>query len=201
LDLKSKRVAMILSSHSLTELERYRQMRQGLIDATLRGARKYPSRDKFITVSNPGRVIPNLASGLTPNVRNVMAADDLSVLTDGKADYALIVDWQFSKNFNLSETEYMALPFYGQGEKPGLTTDDLCNLFRSTVSAWLINRELRAVRRFDLGRECVLNSHFAKREYENLLQSLAHGFGYDWNPGFGHGLSLRSLLEQEAERH
>jgi len=192
LDLKTKRVAMILSSHSLTELERYRQMRQGLIDATLSGARNYPSRDDFIALSDPDLVVAGLASGLTPNVQRVVAADDLSVLADGKADYALIVDWRHTQNFNLSAKDYMALPFYVDGATDG-------NVFTDSASAWLVNRELKAIRRYDLGVINFTNFHPRKPAYENLLYSLANGFRNHWGLGGSHSIWLDSVLKLEAK--
>lgn len=102
ISISDKRVAIVLSSNTIKELERYRRERQALIDASsgLNGnAAKF--RDEFIFTSNPDRLLANVLRTLKRNAKVAKPEGDLTALQKGKYDYAFILDWKDSSRFDL----------------------------------------------------------------------------------------------------
>jgi len=132
--LKGKRVALILSSNSIKELERFSKERQSLIDASAHigqaGAKsaqqksgadaatdaltgisnaEQRERARFIDASRPELLLQGIADALRRDAGKVVAVDDLTGLSRGEFDYALVVDWRSLTRFDLLG-KFQALP-------------------------------------------------------------------------------------------
>ena len=191
LDLKTRRVAIVLTGHALAELDRFRKMRQSLIDQSARGRLK--SRAAFIENSDPARLLGGLAAPMRTNAKSVVPADDLTPLTDGSADYVLVIDWNYTGNFALSPKEFQAVAAcddYGP--------DSQCLLlFAQNTHAWLFDRNLEVVRSYTMGMSYPISSAgIADRKYESLVEKLASGFGFTWRIDII-GAMLTSVLSRE----
>lgn len=147
-DLKGKRVAILLSSRALAEIERYTAMRQKLIEVSAhvpKKAREY--RDAFIAGSEPSRIVASVVASIKAHGATPVPADDLSVLANGGADYAFIFDWRFFGNFALDAKEYAALPACGDDDM--WKTESCYQLFRQSESAFLVNSRLEVEHSYD----------------------------------------------------
>lgn len=102
ISLKGKRVAIVLSSQTGEELARFKLERQLLIESSagLRGEAA-AARNQFIQVSNPDRLLTNVAKVLLRYAKSVQPVDDLIELQKGGFDYALILDWKQESRFDL----------------------------------------------------------------------------------------------------
>lgn len=100
--LKDKRIGVVLSSNTISELERFTRGREELIAASRQltgNATQY--RAQFIAASNPDRLLANVVKTVRNVAKSVEAADDLTGLKQGKYDYVLIVDWKDMTRFDL----------------------------------------------------------------------------------------------------
>ena len=127
------------------------------------------------------------------NAKSVVPADDLTPLTDGSADYVLVIDWNYTGNFALSLKEFQAVPAcddYGP--------DSQCLLlFAQNTHAWLFDRNLEVVRSYTMGMSYPISSAgIADRKYESLVEKLASGFGFTWRIDII-GAMLTSVLSRE----
>ena len=183
-DLRNKRLAVVISSRTASELERFARMRQEMIDATSKVKKKFANdREDFISGSDPKRVLAAVVAAIRSGAINVTPADDLSVLANHQADYVLLLDWRFDGDFSITENEYKTLPkCSGKG-------DANCHLlFSHTYTGWLVNDKLEAVR---FGENIVQWDNFARsysweETYEYLLKRLGeYGFSHQFNPDSG----------------
>lgn len=111
LDLKHKRVALILSGGTISEFDRFRRESQAFLTATAgQDSRPGSHRNVFMAQASPDRLLARWTDGLAGQVGALVAADDLGVLASGKADYAIIVDWRFKARFDVSGATYAKLP-------------------------------------------------------------------------------------------
>jgi len=172
LNLGTRRVAVVLTGHALAEIDRFRKMRQAFIDQSAHG-KAAPGRAEFINNSDPAKLLGGIAAPLRGNVKNVVPADDLTPLTDGSADYALVVDWSFSGNFALSPKEFEALPLcddYGPKSRCAV-------LFAQSAHAWLFDPKLDVVRSYMVGYgNPITTVGISDRKYARLFDKLAMGF-------------------------
>jgi len=212
LGLKTKRVAIVLTSQSLREFDRFRRMRQALIDATSKDAKTLPSRDAFISRSNPDNLIAGIAAAVRAKSLGISAADDLSVLKAGLADYVLLFDWKFTENFNLSPKDYKVLRkcSYDPSQDFVVYVNGCPTFYKESGSALLVDEKRNAVRQFDLGGfDGIINSNAGlpydyhskcknRCGYDEMLQMLAEGFKGKWSLELGDfGRHLTAYLEAE----
>jgi hypothetical protein len=126
ISLEGKRVALVLSTRTIGEIDRFTRERQALIDASASlpppsAPRKAAAtgadvaleamtgpvneamvqRARFIDVSRPELLLKRVATTLRRYAREVVPAEDLSGLSKGEFDYALVLDWQSTTRFDL----------------------------------------------------------------------------------------------------
>ena len=173
IDLRSKRVAIVLSSRTLKEFDRFRAMRQQLIDATAAATTRF--RADFVASSDPARVLAAIAAGVRPNVRSMVAADDLSVLAEGKADYVLLVDWRFLGDFAYSEEAYDARP-----PCRGAGSTSCRPILDEKVSLMIVTPAMKIVGQFNLLETGMVKAPWDGRGYPGLLLTLASWLNSRW---------------------
>lgn len=142
--LKDKRIGIVLSSRTISELERFKRERQALIASSsgLTGsAGKF--RDQFIAASDPNRLLTNIAKILRKHVKSVIPAYDLTGLQQGKFDYALIVDWKHQTRLDLLG-KFDSLPAVEPGKRVPINSPQ--SYSGQSLEAFLISRELKAVK-------------------------------------------------------
>lgn len=191
--LKDKRVAIVLSSKMVSELERFKRERQALIDASagLRGEAA-EERNKFIHASNPDRLLTTIFKVLKKHIKDVQPADDLAGLKEGGFDYALVMDWQ-------SMTRFDQLGKYSKEAWPLIPYPTTSGVVCESLGGFLISRDLKAIRKMPGIPNCQQN-HFPTTGDHGYMQILAAHFTNSWGDGqgnFGNGviLSLNSFLE------
>jgi hypothetical protein len=138
--LIDKRIAVVLSSRTVSDLERFTRERQALIAAStgLRGnAGAY--RSEFIAASNPDRLLTNVAKVVRLHAKSVQSADDLTGLADGSYDYAFVLDWKHMTRFDLlgKFESFPVTPIASPYSGPAVACE--------SMAAFLVDRELRAV--------------------------------------------------------
>ncbi len=151
ISLKDKRVAIVLSSQTVSELERFKRERQALIDASagLRGEAA-TERAKFIQYSNPDRLLVNILKVVQKHVKSAQPADDLVELQKGGFDYALVVDWKSMTRFD-QLGKYDSFPIYRELKSPPVVAwkaGTVTALAGESLGGFLINRDLKAVQHF-----------------------------------------------------
>ena len=161
--LKDKRVAIILSSRTISELERFKREREALISASsgLTGdAAKY--RSEFIAASRPDRPLINLAKIVRKHARTVLPADDLVGLQKGEFDYALIVDWRHMSRFDLLGKYDTKHPNNEETPAPGC----------ESWAAFLVTPDLKAVKELPASQQwCLKGADFSGDSHYMLLLS------------------------------
>ncbi|MCX7041313.1 MAG: hypothetical protein NT117_01200 [Gammaproteobacteria bacterium] len=163
--LEGKRVALILSNRSIAGIEQFTRQRQALIDASANlpppsSKRKAAAagadaaleamtgpvneatvqRARFIDVSRPELLLKRVAAAMRRYAREVVPVDDLSGLTKGEFDYALVLDWQSTSRLDLLG-KYDEVPV----AKPN-TFPDASRIGGQTMGGFLISPKLEAVR-------------------------------------------------------
>lgn len=141
--LKGKRVAVVLSSQTIAELERFKRERQALIDASvgIQGKEAQAARARFIAASNPDRLLTIVAKALRKHARDVQPLDDLASLKESGFDYALVVDWKSLTRFDLLG-KYDSFP---GGDADDMGAGTVPTLAGESLSGILINPDLKAV--------------------------------------------------------
>jgi len=100
--IKGKRIALILSTNTIAELERFSVQRQALIDATAQLAgESLTQRNRFIAATRQEVLLQGIATSLRRWSGEVTAVDDLTELSSGKYDYAFVVDWRSLSRLDL----------------------------------------------------------------------------------------------------
>jgi TPR repeat protein len=103
-DVSGKRVAVVLSSQSLKEMERWRAARDEFARTKAYGVLAAPTDAAFLTQlvdkGDASKLLASLVSTLRTVAGSVVPAEDLSPLTRGEADYAVVVDWRFDGGYS-----------------------------------------------------------------------------------------------------
>lgn len=173
--LAGKRVALVLSTRTGTELQRWGAERQTLLDATaqLREDGMADTRKSFIESTQPEQLLRNWAANMALNGAQVRVADDLSPLAEGSADYALLVDWGYHSQLPHSVRDLRRM-------KLCLSDDATCKekrLLRSELSVWLIDTSLGVTAAWSLewaSREDAWLKTTKERTMKNVLRSANH---------------------------
>jgi hypothetical protein len=179
--LKDKRVAVVLSSATLDELERFKREREALIAATRNVTGEAAQhRARFIAMSDPDRLMTNLAKMLRTVASEARPAEDLSVLDKGGVDYVLVIDWKSLTRFDLLG-KYDAFPATSLEDRFAGKTAVLAG---QSIGGFLIAPGLKAVKQFP-GSESVSG----KRKELNwkgdsgYLGELANFYQSNWGKG------------------
>lgn len=136
ISLRGKRIAVVLSTNTIRELERFKLAREELINASVQFAND-PYRRKFIDSSNPELMLVGISKALRLHASSVQASDDLLDLKRGKVDYAFILDWK-------DATEFGRLADYYRSPRDL----DEAIVAEQSLSGFLVNRELKAIKKF-----------------------------------------------------
>lgn len=172
--LKDKRVAIVLSSGTIKELERFRRERQALITASsgLTGDAA-EARARFIATSSPDRLLVNVAKTLRNHAGTVRPDDDLVNLKKGQFDYALVIDWKQMTRFDLLG-KYDSFPNYSE------TQPDIAPACES-LGVFLIGPDLKAIKVLSHYLRCrgKVEYSFATGDH-NYMLTLAHFFEDNW---------------------
>lgn len=193
--LKGKRVAIVLSSQTGDALSQFRHERQALIDASagLRGEAAI-ARRQFIQVSDPDRLLTQVARVMLKHAKSVQPADDLVELQKGGFDYALILDWKQATRFDLLG-KFDNFPSSLAGTGPDCVASD-------SLGAFLVGPDLRALLQLVPYRSCRYKNDIPGiASDQNYLQTLAWHFavvfGKDADDIGWPVQRLDSLLEQK----
>ena len=156
--LKGKRVALILSSSAITEMQRLRRERENLISAgkDLAGSDAEYMRI-FAATSDPDRFLAKLVSEIKNYARQVVPVDDLTSIRDGKFDYTLMIDFKFLDRLDLL------------GKFDSLRTGE--TLTGLSFKAYLLTSDLNAIRVVNKNVSYTKNQN-QKTQFD-YLQSLA----------------------------
>lgn len=177
--LKGKRIAIVLSSATLTELEKFRAQRELLLAATANASGESArARSDFARASDPRRLLDSLSTFLRSRAAAVTAADDLGTLSTGQVDYAVIFDWKPHNKLDLLG-RFNPEPNPSDWGKPDrIVMGEASTLF-------IVDRNLSIVFRSDMtpigryrygGRECSAGTDC------DYLRLLASAFGQLWDP-------------------
>lgn len=170
ISLQGKRVAVLLSSRTLSDLERFKREREALITASggLTGdAAKY--RSEFIAASNPDRPLTNVAKTVRKYAKTVLPADDLVGLQKGAFDYALIIDWRHMTRFDLLGKYDNSYP------KKGETPAPVCESW----AAFLVTPDLKAVKELPASSRCYPKGKDYNGDFHYMLM-LSMFFQTEW---------------------
>jgi hypothetical protein len=151
ISLKGKRLALVLSSQTVSELERFKRQREALIAASagLRGEAG-AERAKFIRTSSPDRLLINVLKAVRTHADDVQPADDLGLLKDGGFDYALVIDWK-------SMTRFDQLGKYAKEAWPPQPFPAISGVACDALRGFLINRELKVVKQLPAFPTCQID--------------------------------------------
>lgn len=201
LSLKDRRVAIVLSSQTVRELERFKHERQTLIDASAGLSGKAATeRAKFIQASDPNRLLINIIKLVKKYAKDAQPADDLTGLQKGSFDYALVVDWKSMTRFDL-------LGKYGSFPVPprDIYSRSLENKMEFVVAGeslggFLIGRDLKAVKQTQAFPKVTMK---LPRDYkgadEDYMHLLTMNFARSWGDNaIGYSLittGLNSMLK------
>lgn len=181
IDLRSKRVAIVLTSRATSELERFKVMRQSLIQVSAKERKVQAEREAFITESDPAQVFAGLTAAIKAHVGSVVAANDLSVLQTGAADYAIVVDWRFSGEFALSPKDYKSVAGCPDPDHPTCR-----HFFSGAYGITILDRELVVQRLFAWGGSSGITYFYSTpAPYSRFFEILADGFKREWNVDTG----------------
>lgn len=188
--LKDKRVAIVLSSQTVSEIDRFKRERQALIDASagLRG-KAAEERAKFIQASNPDRLLVNILKVVQRHAQAAQPVDDLAALRDGGFDYALVVDWKSTTRFDLLG-KYDSFPRApSEAAYRNSETQKTLPIFAGdALGGFLISRELKAVRQFPAQRDFLIKPPPRKWDADlsadqTYLMFLAKFYADAWGSG------------------
>lgn len=172
LGLKDKRVAIVLSSGTISELQRFKRERDALISASsgLTGPAA-EQRARFIAASHPDRLLINVAKTLRKYVKTVQAADDLVGLKKGNFDYALILDWKHMTKFDLLG-KYASFPVYSEKERGVAPTCE-------SLGGFLVSPDLKAVLELHAHPICHYKGEIENNDF-HYMSKLALFFEKEW---------------------
>lgn len=140
ISLNDKRVAIVLSSQTVSEVEKFKRERQVLIDDStgLRGEAAV-ERARFIQASNTDRLLLNILKVLKMHAKDAQPAADLAALKEGGFDYALVVDWK-------SMTRFDQLGKYSREAWPPKSPPAISGVSCESLRGFLIGRDLKVVK-------------------------------------------------------
>jgi TPR repeat protein len=102
-DVAGKRVAVVLSSQALKEIDRWKAAREQFARTKGYGLLAGPADAGALAQSlekgDPSKLVASLVSTLRTVAGSVVPAEDLSPLTRGEADYAVVADWRFDGGY------------------------------------------------------------------------------------------------------
>ena len=154
ISLTDKRIAIVLSSQTVHELERFTRERQALIEASagLRGDAA-AERAKFIQASDPDRLLLNTLEVVRKYAKEAQPAEDLEGVTDNSFDYALVVDWKSLTRFDqLGKYDSFPIPPKEVVSvtmiRDQMSKETVTPLIGELMSGFLISRDLKAVKEF-----------------------------------------------------
>jgi len=188
ISLKDKRVAIVLSSQTVSELERFKRERQTLIEASasIRDQRVQTARTKFIVASNPDRLLAIVVKVFRKYVKEVQPVDDFTALKKGGFDYALVVHWKSFTRFDLLG-KYDSFP---EGDYSDWERGTTPAVMGSWLTGILINADLQAVQIYSFNRPHVSTKYISPYEKKGVrddsqgasdyIAKLASGFESDW---------------------
>lgn len=193
ISLKDKRVAVVLSSQSIEELERFRRERKALLDATagIQNERVQETRKKLVAVSDPDRLLTIVAKVFRKYAREVVPVDDFTAVKKGRFDYILLVHWKSYTRFDLLNG-YETFP---EGDFSDWAAGRVPAVAGSWLSGMLITPDLKAVELYSPDRPYVYiknsvirasNKKHKRDRAEDAwtyLIMLATCFGIDWGEG------------------
>lgn len=194
LSLKDKRVAIVLSSQSVSELERFRRERQILIDASAGLSGKAATeRAKFIQASDPNRLLINIIKLVKKYAKDAQPADDLTGLQKGSFDYALVVDWKSMTRFDLLGKYYS----FTQPQDQGSESREKLAVAGESLGGFLVNRDLKALK-YTPGLPRVstrLRVMFEdpSRGDEIYMRHIAKNYADSWGDDLGYPNSVTEL--------
>lgn len=210
ISLKDKRVAIVLSSKTISELERFKIERQAFIDASagLRGDAA-THRAKFIQLSSPDRVLTNIVKVMKRHARDVQPADDLAGLKEGGFDYALVVDWKFKTRFDLlgkfNSLPIMPTDFFRTYTEGDIDKPESPVLAFNLLGGYLINRDLKAIMQFSAPPALSGSSvKLTMSDYDphgdiSYLSHLAYHYEFAWGRSVDKPGSLFSVLDGQLK--
>ncbi|MBX3565569.1 MAG: sel1 repeat family protein [Sphingomonas sp.] len=153
IDLTGKRIALVLSSRTVTELARWGKQRDAFVKSRgygktfgsagydMNGQRYDNTLTGIIASTDPAGFIPGVIAALQPTLgadAKIVAADDLGVLTSGQADYAIVIDWSFDGGL-LSPSQFEKMPFCDTAKNV-----DLCvPMFKDHWVALVVDPKIR----------------------------------------------------------
>lgn len=165
--LKGKRVALIVSSRTIAEMDKFTRERQALLDAsanvmaspeTANSARDAISmqlaaafgpdlnaveqRERFMAASATDKLLLRVADALRRVAREVVPVEDLTGLAHGDFDYAFVLDWQSLTRFDLLG-KYKAVPTFKDYDSA-----DASLVAGQKLGGFLITPQLEAVRTY-----------------------------------------------------
>jgi hypothetical protein len=182
--LKDKRVAIVLSTRAISELERFKRERAALITASARlsgEAAKY--RATFTSASNPDRMLVNVAKTARKHIKSVQSSEDLIDLHEGKFDYALIIDWSYKTRFDL-------LGKYDNfTDKLGIAP--ACE----SMSLFLVSPELKVINQFHSLPSCADKLEHKEKGDAGYLHKLSLGYEWLWGKGLDQTGALMAGLD------
>lgn len=178
--LKNKRVAVVLSSDTAMELERFSREREALIAATSK-LENDEWRSKFIAYSNPADMLVGIKKVLGNHAKSVQPVDDLTGLKKGSFDYAFILDWK-------SQSQLDRIADYYRSPR------DLeeAIIAEQSLTGFLVDRELKATRKFSTKDNHSESKNWYARSGD--LRFLAEFFVSVW--GYAPATSLNSQLNE-----
>jgi hypothetical protein len=136
IDLHGKRVALVYSDATLAAMKQFPLDVQTAVGASSVPSERFASfRRDFIASATVTRFAQAIGAPLLRKGIILVPASDLSVLSKGEADYALLVDWHYTWRSNLTEIDYDAMPVCENSSK------DRCDtIYKQSVSLYLIGR-------------------------------------------------------------
>lgn len=194
ISLKDKRIAIVLSSQTVNELERFKRERQALIDASAGLSGKAATeRANFIQASSPDRLLITLLKLVKKYVKDAQPADDLTGLRKGGFDYALVVDWKSMTRFDLLG-KYDSFPMPPSDiRQKSIETQVKYVVVGESLGGFLISRDLKAVKQIPAlpyvtmrGKIIRMSFDNSDRSDEDYMRRLAGDFAGNWGDDNGY---------------
>lgn len=174
--LKDKRIAIVLSSQTISEFERFKRERRALIDASAGlGGEAAAQRAKFIQASNPDRLLVNILKVVQRHAKDAQPVDNLAGLKEAGFDYALVVDWK-------SFTRFDQLGKYNKEAWPAKPSPLISGIACESLRGFLINRDLKVVKQLRAYPACQGGESIESGDHA-YMSTLARYFVNRWGKG------------------
>jgi hypothetical protein len=188
IDLRGKRVALVFTDATLAAIKRIPADLQTAMAASGMSAdpSSYASQ-MMINNASIDMLLKSLGAPLLRAGAIVSPANDLTSLTNGSADYVMLVDWRYDWHANYTQRDFQRLKVCTQSDQL------LCDYaFRENLSLFLIAPGPTIVRLQTQGKAATKGWEDA-----DLSSSLSTIFFSDWGPTFGLANTLMSSILQE----